>query len=307
MMETEIGNRGSKLIIVWPIHTFVIIIKEQRVDGSWWEKFSNTRPKINQCFSHLRCILMGFERNYQVLSLSKQRHTYRGYFTKKVLQQSFWITGFTDGEGSFHVSVIKNKNYKLGWQVEPCFKLTQHVRDKPVLKCIQNYFKVGSIYKHGPQTVQFRVQSIKELDTIINHFKMFPLMTKKCSDLKLFIMILEIMRRKEHLTQEGFIKIVAIKASMNRGLSEELKLAFPDVVPVVRPLVENPKIIDPNWLAGFTSGEGCFLINIVKSQRYKLGEAVQLVFKITQHEREEQLLREAGIEFLSCGNIYKNR
>ena len=71
-------------------------------------------------------------------------------------------------------------------------------------------------------------------------------MTKKCSDLKLFIMVLEIMRRKEHLTQEGLIKIVAIKASMNRGLSEELKLAFPDVVPVVRPLVENPKIIDPN-------------------------------------------------------------
>ena len=115
------------------------------------------------------------------------------------------------------------------------------------------------------------------------------------------------MRRKEHLTQEGLIKIIAIKASMNLGLSEELKLAFPDVVPVVRPLVENPKNIDSNWLAGFTSGEGCFLINIVKSQRYKLGEAVQLVFKITQHEREEQLIREAGIEFLNCGNIYKNR
>ena len=38
MMETEIGNRGSKLIIVCPIYTFVIIAKEQRVDGSWWEK-----------------------------------------------------------------------------------------------------------------------------------------------------------------------------------------------------------------------------------------------------------------------------
>ena len=42
MMETEIGNRGSKSIIGMPIHTFVIIVKEQRVDGSWWEKFSNT-------------------------------------------------------------------------------------------------------------------------------------------------------------------------------------------------------------------------------------------------------------------------
>jgi len=59
-------------------------------------------------------------------------------------------------------------------------------------------------------------------------------------------MVNDIMRRKEHLTLEGLRQIVAIRASMNRGLSEELKLAFPDVVPVFRPLVENPKILDPD-------------------------------------------------------------
>ena len=49
------------------------------------------------------------------------------------------------------------------------------------------------------------------------------------------------------------------------------------------------------------------MINIIKSQRYKLGEAVQLIFKITQHERDEQLIRGAVIELLNCGNVYKNR
>ena len=40
MMETEIGNRGSKsIIIVNAINKFVIIVKEQWVDGSWWENF----------------------------------------------------------------------------------------------------------------------------------------------------------------------------------------------------------------------------------------------------------------------------
>ena len=48
------------------------------------------------------------------------------------------------------------------------------------------------------------------------------------------------------------MKIIAIKASMNRGLLGKLKLAFPSVVPVVRPLVLDQKIKDPNWLAGFT-------------------------------------------------------
>ena len=118
---------------------------------------------------------------------------------------------------------------------------------------------------------------------------------------------------------------------MNHGLSEKLQIAFSSAVPVVRPLVEKSagggKIYirvpppwggdlgithpperggaDPRWLAGFTDAEGCFLINIYKSHT-KLGEAVQLIFKITQHERDEQLIISL-IEFLKCGNIYKNR
>ena len=33
---------------------------------------------------------------------------------------------------------------------------------------------------------------------------------------------------------------------MNRGLSEKLKVAFPDVVPVERPLFELTQTIDPH-------------------------------------------------------------
>ena len=50
------------------------------------------------------------------------------------------------------------------------------------------------------------------------------------------------MLKKEHLTLESLHKIVAIKSATNQGLSEELKLAFPDVVPVTRSLVKNEKI-----------------------------------------------------------------
>ena len=52
------GNRGSK-------SDFIIeSVKEQRVDGSWCiEKYNSV---------HLRCTLMGFERNYQIKIPSKQ-------------------------------------------------------------------------------------------------------------------------------------------------------------------------------------------------------------------------------------------
>jgi hypothetical protein len=50
---------------------------------------------------------------------------------------------------------------------------------------------------------------------------------------------------KEHLTEAGLRKIVAIKASMNNGLSLALTSAFADVTPVNRPLVLDKKIKDP--------------------------------------------------------------
>ena len=328
IVEIEIGNHGSNSIIVVSItHTFVIIVNEQRVDGSWLEKswFSNTRPYIiSQYFSHLRCTLRGFERNYQVLSLSKQIHTYRCYTTFKdslpvnkinlALTSSakekinpWFVTGFVDGEGSFHVSVRKNPNYKLDWRVESQFKLTQHERDKALLEEIKNYIRVGQIYFNKKNNaVIYTVTSKRDLGIIIKFFRQYKLQTKKRADFQLWMQACELSELREHLTLEGFHKIVAIRASMNRGLSEELKLAFPHVVPVVRPLVENPKILDPNWLSGFTSAEGCFYVKLVKSQTHSIGWKVRLDFIIIQHTRDEQLMR-IIIKYLDCGNIYKKR
>lgn len=48
-----------------------------------------------------------------------------------------------------------------------------------------------------------------------------------------------LMKKGEHLTMEGVEKIVAIRGSINLGLSEELKNSFPTITPVPRPLVKN--------------------------------------------------------------------
>jgi len=112
------------------------------------------------------------------------------------------------------------------------------------------------------------------------------------------------MKNKEHFTLEGLHKIVAIKAAMNWGLSSfgtDLKLAFSNIVPSKRPLIVDQVINNPYWLAGFTSGEGCFLIDIYKSKT-KLGQAVKLVFQITQHNRDEQLMKSL-IGFFGCGRV----
>jgi hypothetical protein len=85
------------------------------------------------------------------------------------------------------------------------------------------------------------------------------------------------MTRGAHLTPDGLQKIVSIKASMNsNGLSDVLKAEFPDVIPVPRPLVVDKDIKDPNWVAGFVDGEGCFFIDIYKTGCFARKQGLRL-------------------------------
>lgn len=79
---------------------------------------------------------------------------------------------------------------------------------------------------------------------------------------------------------------------MNKGLlSDYLKDKFPDIVAVERPKVEIPINIDPNWMGGFTSGDGCFYVRVSKNSKYNTGFLVELKFKISQHTRDLELLQ----------------
>jgi len=85
-------------------------------------------------------------RNYSTLATTRR--------SVENLKLNPWsVTGFTDGEGCFNVSIAENKNFKLGWKVQPRFQLVLHKKDHPVLKLIKNYFSVGEISKGRPQTL----------------------------------------------------------------------------------------------------------------------------------------------------------
>lgn len=59
---------------------------------------------------------------------------------------------------------------------------------------------------------------------------------------------------------------------------------------------------NPSWFAGFTSGDGCFSVEIVKSSSHKIGYQVILKFSINQHTRDLELLK-CFINFLGGGLI----
>lgn len=100
---------------------------------------------------------------------------------------------------------------------------------------------------------------------------------------------------------------MSIKKVVNKGLSPELEKAFPEITALaaqVRPLVQDPQIPNPNWLAGFVSAEGSFMISLKKSNSKTGIPLVLLCFQVTQHQRDERLMLSL-IEYFNCGNTSK--
>jgi hypothetical protein len=255
----------------------------------------------------------------QLISASSFRASQTRFYSSATLLKTKsnlepgWITGFIffilikktegDGEGCFNINIVKNKNYKTGFSVEVRFSIGLHAEDKPILELIKNNLNVGSVIKQGSQYFQFRLSSVKDLEVLINHLDKYPLLTQKNADYLLWKEAFYIVKRKEHLTIEGLHKIVGIKASLNWGLPPKLKSVFPDIVSAERTLVKNNQILDPNWIAGFTDGDGSFGVLTRKSSTHKIGLQVSLEFDITQHARDVLLFKNFP-EFFNCGKVY---
>ena len=71
--------------------------------------------------------------------------------------------------------------------------------------------------------------------------------------------------------------------------------------------MDNFEIPSASWLAGFTDAEGCYMVKIPASKTHSLGFKVYLEFNLTQHQRDEQLIKKF-IDYFSCGRVenFKN-
>lgn len=127
---------------------------------------------------------------------------------------------------------------------------------------------------------------------------------KKKADFELFKLAVEILNQGEYFKSlAGIQSIVNIRASMNLGLSELLKEYFPDTIPANRSLITNQEIPDPEWIGGFTSGDGCFSVKVRKGST-RIGYRVELAFILIQHIRDRQLMQSL-ISYFGCGKFYE--
>ncbi len=59
-----------------------------------------------------------------------------------------WVVGFTDGEGCFSISVVRNVGCRLGWQVQHEFSITQAAPSRSALEACLHAFGCGAIIEN---------------------------------------------------------------------------------------------------------------------------------------------------------------
>lgn len=222
--------------------------------------------------------------------------------TAKPNLNPFWVTGFVDAEGCFTIVFSKRKNQT--WKISVSFEINLHVKDVNILYSILKFFKVGTVYirKDRPICV-FRVTKVQEIiEVIIPHFSNFPLISCKYSDYFYWKEVVYLIANKEHLSTNGFDKILNLYHSINRGASLSVMASFPYVKKYNRKNTELPLSLNPYWVSGFTAGDGGFFIGL----RPKTNQ-IYFRFHITQHSRDVELIK-LFVSYFNCGklNIRKN-
>jgi hypothetical protein len=123
----------------------------------------------------------------------------------------------------FYGIMPKQPATKFGKQIFPEFVITQSAKSQDALEDIQKFFGCGSIVlnkrydNHHEHLYRFCVRSVKELnDKIIPFFEEFKLRTSKRENFLIFMKIVKMMSDKEHLSENGFEKVLALAGTMNR-------------------------------------------------------------------------------------------
>ena len=129
-----------------------------------------------------------------------------------------YIIGFVDGEGCFCVSVSKHKTLRRRIEIRPMFEIELRSDDREILERIKDTLKCGNIYTlkykryDWQEHVKFKVSNISELvGTLIPFFDKYPLQGKKKEVYKRFRSVVLMMYRKEHLSSDGFKRILKLR------------------------------------------------------------------------------------------------
>ena len=132
-----------------------------------------------------------------------------------VTLQDAWLSGFTDAEGCFNVSITSNVRYSLNHVIKMRYLLDQ--KDSYILQVIRNLFGFGKVTLRSKTEGVYRYTGtgFKSMNDVISYFIVFPLLSKKALSFDKWSAIHNIVYNKLHLTEEGLNKVRVLQKQIN--------------------------------------------------------------------------------------------
>ena len=135
----------------------------------------------------------------------------------------YYITGFIDGEGSFCVSFGFHKTLSRRVEIRPEFEIELRADDSKVLNRIRQAIGCGKVYKLNYERygwyphIKLKISNNKDLTKyLIPFLDKYPLQARKAQSYKLFKEVVQMVARKEHLTDAGFKRITVLRNKMRK-------------------------------------------------------------------------------------------
>jgi len=144
-------------------------------------------------------------------------------------KDGYYIAGFTDGEGSFNISVKKRNDYSQEWKLTASFNISQ--KDRVILSWIKKILGCGTLRERQDGVVYYEVTNISSLqEKIIPFFNTYGFISAyKKKNFSIFKQIVALMYRNEHLGDEGFKKIMELRETLNKGRGRKRKYTIEDI------------------------------------------------------------------------------
>ena len=133
-----------------------------------------------------------------------------------------YITGFVDGEGSFHIAFSIRPELPLGISIIPEFHLSQNQESKSVLELAQKILGCGYIkanHSNSPDKTFVLVirDKIDLLTKIVPFFEYNQLQTEKRKDFQTFAKIIRMVSLGHHRNLKYVKEIIDLAYTMNGG------------------------------------------------------------------------------------------
>jgi cytochrome c oxidase subunit 3 len=158
-----------------------------------------------------------------------------------------WLSGFTDAEGNFNISLRNLNNNKYN-SVILTFQIGLHIDDLKLLQLIKEKLNCGHISISGNKCNYFVNDQISLIHIILPIFNYVKLQSSKYYQFLNFEKAVNLIKNKKHLIPEGKLEMIKYYNEMK--------------TPFLSPSSQKLHIpLTINWIGGFTDGDGSFSIS----------------------------------------------